>query len=99
MVYKVVNHNRRLCSTVRALLDIPTRRQALSNTTTMHSIIIQWLLAGAVAAVATGKARRQDGPIDPGTAADCTYWETARNSNVGTDCKSLWLDHYVCIGV
>ncbi|KKY32901.1 hypothetical protein UCDDA912_g07129 [Diaporthe ampelina] len=47
----------------------------------MHSIIIQWLLAGAVAAVATGKARRQDGPIDPGTAADCTYWETALDTS------------------
>lgn len=47
----------------------------------MQSIIIQGLLASSAAAAATGKARRQDGPVDPGTAADCTYWETALDSS------------------
>lgn len=47
----------------------------------MHSIIIQGLLAGSVTAAATEKARRQDGPVDSGTAADCSFWETALDSS------------------
>lgn len=47
----------------------------------MQSIITHGLLAGTVVASATGNVRRQDGPVDPGTAADCTYWETALDTS------------------
>jgi hypothetical protein len=39
------------------------------------------LLVTNVLAISHSKYRRQDGPVDPGTAADCTYFDTAINKN------------------
>ncbi|KAL8365067.1 hypothetical protein RB595_004061 [Gaeumannomyces hyphopodioides] len=55
----------------------------------MRFLLFQWLIvAGTAALAATRRARafrRQDGPVDPGTAPDCTYWETALDGSY--DCR------------
>jgi hypothetical protein len=47
---------------------------------TLKNLLLSSLLLGA-ALSSPGVSRRQDGPVDPGTAADCTYYDTALDSS------------------
>lgn len=46
-----------------------------------HSFLVHSLLVAAATAAGPGdrrtRNRRQDGPVDDGTAADCSYYDTA----------------------
>jgi hypothetical protein len=47
------------------------------------ALLLYAAAAGAAASREPGRTRvrRQQGPVDPGTAPDCTYWETALDSS------------------
>lgn len=48
----------------------------------MHpSLLTLFLLSAPFVQARRTRIARQDGPIDPGIAADCTYFDTARDAS------------------
>ncbi|KAF6784890.1 LysM domain-containing protein [Colletotrichum sojae] len=68
----------------------------------MRSTLVLLAAASLAAAARTsrrhphGHVRRQTGPVAPGTAPDCTYYDTA-NPSVGADCSGIIVGNSYCV--